>query len=122
MPKEINELILYVKDMAGMVSFYRDCVGLAVTFPADLEDYSGDHWVTFSTGTCTLALHGGGSGERAGEQPRFGFFVSNLQESRERLLGHGVDCGEARSVAAGIFVCDCRDPEGNGFFIETHQY
>ena len=120
--REINELILYVRDMQAMVAFYRDTLGLTVAYPAGLADYADQHWVTFNTGACTLALHGGASGEKGREEPRFGFFVDDIQAARSELLSRAVNCGEVRNAAPGIYVCDCRDIEGNGFFLEKHDH
>ena len=66
----LSEIIVYVRDMTAMVTFYRDCLGLPVAYPAGLESYSEEHWVTFNTGQCTLALHSGREHEAAGNQPR----------------------------------------------------
>ena len=38
------EIILYVEDMNAQVSFYRDTLGLPVTYPAGLEDYGDQVW------------------------------------------------------------------------------
>jgi catechol 2,3-dioxygenase-like lactoylglutathione lyase family enzyme len=120
--REINELILYIKDMQAAVAFYRDTLGLSIAYPAGLPDYSNEHWVTFQTGNCTLALHGGASGEKGPQQPRFGFFVDDIHSVRSELISRGVDCGEVRTAAPGIYVCDCKDTEHNGFFIEQHDH
>jgi catechol 2,3-dioxygenase-like lactoylglutathione lyase family enzyme len=119
---EIGELIVYVRDMGAMVAFYRDRLGLSIAYPAGLDDYSGEHWVTFGTGQCTLALHSGRQDSAAAGQPRFGFFVDDIEARRSELLKQGVDCGEVRVAAPGIYVCDARDAEGNGFFIEQHEH
>ena len=60
------EVILFVQDMNRQVAFYRDVMGLSVSYPAGLLDYSDQHWVTLNTGSCTLCLHSGGQG-RVGE-------------------------------------------------------
>ena len=54
------EVILYVEDMHAQVRFYRDVLGLRHHHPQGIDDFSGEYWVTFDTGSCTLALHGGG--------------------------------------------------------------
>jgi predicted enzyme related to lactoylglutathione lyase len=118
---KLFEVIVYVKDMDAMARFYRDQLGLAITWPADLADYGAEHWVAFDAGGATLALHSGGEGA-SGTPPRFGFAVSDIAAARERLLAAGVACGEPRSPAPGVQVADCRDPEGNGFFIEEHAH
>jgi len=37
---ELMEVILYVQDMNAQVAFYRDRMGLAVTFPQGVTDFS----------------------------------------------------------------------------------
>ncbi|MDB4637269.1 VOC family protein [Planctomycetaceae bacterium] len=36
----LHELIIYVSDMQAQVEFYRDILGLKITYPAELNDYS----------------------------------------------------------------------------------
>ena len=120
--KGISEIIVYVQDMAAAVAFYRDALGLAIAWPADKEDYAAETWVTLKTGQCTLALHGGLELVDKQVQPRFGFAVDDINSVREQLVSRGVPCSEVREAAPGVQVVDCRDPEGNGFFIEHNQY
>jgi catechol 2,3-dioxygenase-like lactoylglutathione lyase family enzyme len=119
---EISEIIVYVTDMARAVEFYRDKLGLSIVWPDGKADYSGEMWVSFSTGACSLALHGGLEPQAKQVQPRFGFCVGNIVGERESLLARGVDCSEVRSPAPGVQVVDCTDHEGNGFFIEHNEY
>ena len=117
----IIEVILYVEDMDALVSFYRDTMELPLKYPPELESYADQMWVTFDTGECTLALHGGGEGVFGRDATKFVFQVEDLAEAREALLERGVLLGEVRTAAPGILVCDGEDPEGNKFSIETHQ-
>ncbi|MCB1220777.1 MAG: VOC family protein [Planctomycetales bacterium] len=120
--KGISEIIVYVSDMAAAVEFYRDRLGLEIAWPAGKDDYSNEMWVSFSSGACTLALHGGLELMPKQVQPRFGFAVDDIDAARERLLGAGVVCSEVRDPAPGVRVVDCVDPEGNGFFLEHNEY
>lgn len=115
------EVVVYVKDMQAAVAFYRDALGLAVSWPDGVEDYSREHWVTFNTGGAVLALHSGGEGS-AGTPPKFGFSVNDIHAARIELLARGVSCGEVRSAAPGIYILDCRDIEGNSFFLDQRNY
>jgi catechol 2,3-dioxygenase-like lactoylglutathione lyase family enzyme len=49
---ELVEVVVYTQDMARATAFYRDTLGLE-------PDYESEHWTTFRTGGCTLALHAG---------------------------------------------------------------
>ena len=118
MPGPLFELIVYVRDVHAQVAFYRDVLGLRITWPDGLPDYSDQHWVAFDTGGATLALHSGGEPPQ-GTPPRFGFRVEDIEATRVMLTGRGVPCSDVRSPAPGVRVVDCKDPEGNGFFIES---
>lgn len=114
------EIIVYCRDMQAQTAFYRDTLGLPVAYPQGLADYSQEHWVAFATDGAVLALHSGGE-PPTGTPPRFGFRVADIHAAREALIQRKVSCGELRSAAPGITVLDCRDPEGNGFFLEQHD-
>ena len=115
----LSEVILYAEDMNAQVHFYRDVLGLRVTHPDGVQDFSGEYWVTFDTGACTLALHGGGQKRLGQDAPKIVFFTNDLLASRALLESRGVAIGAPRSPAPGIGVCDARDPEGNPFSIES---
>lgn len=117
----ISEVILFVEDMDAEVEFYRDKLGLAVTFPRNRDDYSNEYWVTFDTGDCTLALHGGGEGKIGQDSAKFVFEVDDVDKVRAELLSRGVEVGKIREAAPGILVCDGSDPEGHRFSIESRS-
>ncbi|MBX3437868.1 MAG: VOC family protein [Planctomycetaceae bacterium] len=113
------EAIIYVADMDAQVRFYRDLLGLKVASPADRDSFSDEYWVTFQTGECTLALHGGGHQDFGRDAPKFVFRVEDVATVRETLISRGVPFGEIRSPAPGVQVADGTDPEGNVFAIES---
>ncbi len=117
----IYEIILYVEDMDSQVSFYRDTLELPLSYPPDLEDYSNQMWVTFDTGACILALHGGGKRDFGRDAPKFVFEIEEVKSTRQSLLDRGVLLGEIRTIAPGVSVCDGEDPEGNKFSIESRK-
>ncbi len=117
----LSEIIVHVTDMAAMVAFYRDQLGLSITWPADKDDYSQEFWVTFNTGACTMALHGGGRDPRVAGETRWGFTVGDAAATRDWLIERGVNCGELRSPAPGVSVVDFWDPEGNMLFVEQRS-
>jgi predicted enzyme related to lactoylglutathione lyase len=115
------EVILYAQDMNAQVAFYRDKLGLPITSPPGLGDYSREFWVTLGTGACTLVLHGGGKRRLGEDAPKIVFRVADVHAARAELVGRGVSLGEARSPAPDVWVCDGADPEGNKFSIEAHR-
>ena len=103
---KLAEVVVYTQDMARATAFYKDTLGLEPTFESD-------HWTTFDTGACTLALHAGS------EAPDPTFLVDDLDAARENLDAAGVDVTEIREPMPGLRVFDARDPDGNRFSIES---
>lgn len=118
---ELMEVILYVQDMNAQVAFYRDKLGLRVSYPEGVTDFSREMWVTLDTGMCTLALHGGGKRRLGEDAPKIVFRVADIEAARAELLKRGVSLGETRPAAPGVRVCDGVDPEGNKLSIESHS-
>jgi len=114
------EVILYTKDMNRMVQFYRDVLDLPLSIPG-IREYSNESWVTFQTGSCTLALHSGGNGSNGSDAPKIVFQVEDIKSARFQLLQASVSVSDIRSPAPGRQVCDAKDPEGNPFSIEEVQ-
>jgi hypothetical protein len=98
------EIILYVQDMNSQVAFCRDMVGIRVTYPEGVTDFSREMWVTLGTGACTLVLHGGGKRRLGEDAPKIVFRVADIEAVRRDLVNRGVGLGEARSPARG---CGC---------------
>ena len=103
--KQLDYTMVVVSDMKRSIEFYRDTLGIPLKFESP-------EWTEFSTGTTTLALHGGGvtrqqsepfgEGKLAGACS-IGFNVENLDESYEELKAKGVK-----------FVMPPSEPEGQG--------
>ena len=81
----LHEIILYVSNMIAQVSFYRDTLGLEVSYPDNLGDGSEAFWVVFNTGQCSLALHGGGEKRIGDDAPKI---QRASRRSRPRGSGH----------------------------------
>ena len=103
---KLAEVVVYTQDMARATAFYKDTLGLEPTFESD-------HWTTFDTGACTLALHAGS------EAPDPTFLVDDLDAVRKSLDAAGVDVTEIREPMPGLRVFDARDPDGNRFSLES---
>jgi catechol 2,3-dioxygenase-like lactoylglutathione lyase family enzyme len=83
---EIMEVIPYVHDMQAQVGFYRDMLGLAVSYPKPLEDYHNETWVTLNSGAGTLALHSGGQRCLEKDTPMVVFRMADIQMARQALV------------------------------------
>ena len=103
---KLVEVVVYTRDMERATAFYRDVLGLE-------PDFESEHWTTFRTGACTLALHAGS------QPPDPTFEVADAAAERDRLIASGVEVTEIREPVAGLRVFDARDPDGNRFSIES---
>lgn len=112
------EVILYVKDMAAEVHFYRDVLGLSISYPVNLEDYAQEMWVEFACGDGVLALHGGGS-ETPDDSHEVVFWVEDVARTRERIIGEGIVMGEVRTLEDGHPIAEGVDPGGHRFAIRS---
>ncbi len=105
---ELVHVIHYVRDMERAIRFYRDTLGL------ELESES-EHWTTFRTGACSLALHTTEERESGSAEPEATFLVADVGAEHARLAEAGVEVTEIREPAPGVRVFDARDPDGNRF-------
>jgi predicted enzyme related to lactoylglutathione lyase len=110
---QLIEVILYVQDMARQVQFYRDVLGLPVTEPRGVTNFSGEFWVVLDADQFRLVLHGGGQGRLGADTPNLGFRVEDIHAARTHLLQRNVAVGEIRQPVPTSWVIDATDPEGN---------
>lgn len=108
---QLSQIILYVENMPNQVAFYRDVMGLTLSHPLDISDFSAEQWVTFAAGACSLALHAGDSKRFGKDAPKLVFQVHNIQQVRDALVAKGVEISEVFEVVPQTFVCDSHDPE-----------
>ncbi len=113
----MTRLILYVRDVARLKSFYQTHFGFRVIEEIDNE------WAVLMAGQVELALHLVGQPFRnvplVSEQSnaKVVFSVdSGLTELRSKLERAGVPVGEIKRYGGFAYsLCDGRDPEGNVF-------
>ena len=88
--KKVDYVFFNVDDMAKAVAFYRDKLGIAVT-------YEAADWVELDAGNVTLALRRYGSGPEGrpelgvGEGATVAFQVEDIEAARAELEGQGVE-------------------------------
>jgi extradiol dioxygenase family protein len=118
---ELCRAILFVKDMDKMADYY--CNTLGVTQQSD----DNPDWRTFDTGAGQLAFHSIPEPWREDVQisdppetrhsatVKLVFYVENLEQARDELIGKGIDVPDNANLnAPGEFVrFDIVDPEGN---------
>lgn len=118
--KNKMQIILFVKNMDIEVRFYRDILGLKITYPKRLEDYSQEMWVEFTLGEGSLALHGGADSE-PDEHHEVVFWVENIQQAYEIIRSAGMQINEIRPLEDGAPIAEGRDPEGHRFAIRSES-
>nr|WP_153076609.1 VOC family protein [Paraburkholderia bonniea] len=117
MPVVMSRLLLYVRDVALLKSFYQTHFG----FP--LSEESENEWAVLKAGAIELALHRVGEPWR--ERPvhtstsnaKIVFSLdSGLTELREKLVRAGVRMRDVKRYEGfAQLLCDGEDPEGNVF-------
>jgi predicted enzyme related to lactoylglutathione lyase len=112
MTLSLRRIILFTKNMPGMVAFYRDVLGLKLR-----KDEPG--WKEFDANGCVIALHNGTSavGKRP---PKLGFWANDIAAAREALVKRGAKMSKLMS-GAGLVRCEGKDPDGNHFSISDRR-
>jgi predicted enzyme related to lactoylglutathione lyase len=111
---KMTQIILYVEDMARAVHFYKDLLGLKVTYPGKLTDAAQEMWVELDAGGCSLALHGGAQ-DRPDDQHELIFKVKDLAQARMALVNAGIHVAEIRILEDGAPIAEGVDPDGHRF-------
>jgi catechol 2,3-dioxygenase-like lactoylglutathione lyase family enzyme len=87
--KKVDDVFFNVDDVAKAVAFYRDTLGLPVT-------YESADWVELDAGNVTIALRRYGSGPEGrpelgvGEGATIVFEVDDIEAAKTELEGQGV--------------------------------
>jgi catechol 2,3-dioxygenase-like lactoylglutathione lyase family enzyme len=108
----MRRIVLFTKDMPGMVAFYRDVLGLRLA-----RDEKG--WKEFDANGCVIALHNGTSspGRRP---PKIGFWAKDIAAARQELLRRGAKLSKLMA-GGGLIRCEGKDPDGNSFSISDRR-
>jgi catechol 2,3-dioxygenase-like lactoylglutathione lyase family enzyme len=110
MTLSMRRIVLFTKNMPGMVAFYRDVLGLKLR-----KDDKG--WKEFDANGCVITLHNGTSavGRRP---PKMGFWAKDVSAARDELLSRGAKM--SKLMARDDFVrCEGKDPDGNPFYVSN---
>lgn len=110
----VNYVIVFVSEMKRSVSFYRDVLGLSLSFESP-------EWTEFATEGATLALHPGKSSSNSDKtNPQHllagrccpGLRVPNLDEFHQRMVDKGVPCIQEPKEVFGARIAQYADPDG----------
>ena len=104
----MRRIVIFTKDMPGMIAFYRDVLGLRLA-----KDEKG--WKEFDANGCVIALHNGTSaiGKRP---PKISFWAKDIAAARHELLGRGAKVSKLMT-GGGLVRCEGKDLDGNPFSI-----
>ncbi|OAJ56834.1 lactoylglutathione lyase [Paraburkholderia ginsengiterrae] len=113
----ITRLILYVRDVAVLKSFYR------AHFDLPLTEEIEDEWAVLKAGEIEIALHRVGepyrnraSAPNSSNSKIVFSLQSGLPELREKLVKAGVPMRDLKRYDGFPYLmCDGEDPEGNVF-------
>jgi catechol 2,3-dioxygenase-like lactoylglutathione lyase family enzyme len=118
----VGRVIIFAKEMAPMISFYRDVLGLT---PLESE-YPPEEWQRFGTGgECELALHaisapwrdgieiGAPPEARRGAPSKVVLRVDELAPARDELSAKGIRFVNEGLWSDSSIQFDILDPEGN---------
>ena len=105
--------IYFTNNIAGMVVFYRDALGMTVLEPPLAMDYDPDSWIQLAGAGFEVCIHGAGKpGCRDRNRNKLVFVVDDVAEYRDRLIGRGVSMGKLQTMSH-YESCDFKDPDGN---------
>jgi lactoylglutathione lyase len=117
----MSYVILYVKDTAKAVPFYRDTLG----FKVKMDEHG---WVELETGSTTLALHGHEKmpATRTDAEPIIVFNVENIQQAYEALKAKGIKFVSEPKVVCEVEgkigkSADFKDLDGNSLSIFSYE-
>ncbi|NOZ31268.1 MAG: hypothetical protein GXO68_04905 [Crenarchaeota archaeon] len=105
MLNRVGYVIVYVRDMDSMVSFWRDKLGLK-------PSYVSSEWSEFPLDNIILAFHH--SRDAQAGHTGIVFQVDDIHETVNTLRNAGVDVSEVRDIGVGLEVT-LTDPEGNKY-------
>ena len=117
---ELSHAIIFVRDMARSVAFYRDLLGLPVRFESA-------KWTEFETPGSTLALHLADVPSNAAAisadaipagQCHLSFAVDDLDAFHQAMIAKGIPCLQPPEVEDfGGRLAGYADPDGQPFWV-----
>ena len=103
----LGSIILFVKDMPTIISFYRDIVGLR---PDDEQPFPAHRFFRFNTGECKLCLHS--ASKPNGGRQKVVFHVESVKAVHQTLKANGMRLKPLKNED-GLACFDISDPEHN---------
>ena len=114
---DLYQIILVANNVSRLAKFYRDILGFEITYPESPTDLAKESWVTLNSGSCQLAIHGGGDVRTSGSVI-LSIKVEDLEFTAFDLKEKGFELEPIYEVALGVKSAKLRDPEGNRLSLE----
>jgi len=111
---QISRVILYVKDIPAVTSFYQRFFGIH-PLPGASEG-----WVELSSpsGGCTIALHKAARTQKSGAAMKLVFGVADVRSFKDDCEKNGLHFGVIHE-ADGFEFSNAKDPAGNSIQISS---
>jgi len=112
---KLDTVLVYVRDLKAMLAFYRDKLGMEVTF-------ANERFASLrSKGGASLALHSGrGRGKNVKSHWLLEFAISDMDAVVAALRASGVDVSTPKKQSWGR-TATFMDPEGNVIGLESSR-
>ena len=113
----ITRVILYVKDVPFIASFYERHFGMRAL------SGGSDKWteLTAPAGDCTIALHQASVAQKSGAAMKLVFGVSDVRGFKSAREQDGLKFSMVHQVD-GIEFCNAKDPAGNSIQISNRGF
>ena len=104
----IGSIILFVKNMRAVITFYRDVVGL---HPDEEQPFPAHRFFRFNTGQCKLCLHS--ASKPNGGRQKVVFHVESVKAVHDALKAKGLRLRPLKDLEDELACFDISDPESN---------
>lgn len=109
--REVERIILYVKDFDRALKFYTKTLGLTLR-------HGEEGWAALGDGETELNLHAGRTKKAREGEFHVGFRVDDLDATVAALKKRGVKVGPVGSPCEGLRYAAFTDPDGNPLSVE----
>ncbi|MCZ6539332.1 MAG: VOC family protein, partial [Chloroflexi bacterium] len=107
---DLFQVIIVANNVNRLTKFYRDVLGFAVSYLESQENLAQENWVTLDSGSCQLAIHGGGEVRTSGSVI-LSIKVDDLEFATFDLKEKRIEVDPIYEVAPGVKSAKLRDPE-----------
>ncbi len=102
----VDVVWMTTSDMDRAVNFYRDILGLPVT-------YTSPYWSSVQCGSCSIGIHAGGDGTPAPRGWTLCLVASDLKALKAQLQQAGVWIADELHETPRGMLMDFQDPDGS---------